>query len=109
MDSKQKFTEAIESITISHYADIYLNEDFPELRWDIVDAISCVEPDEEAPLTKTVAFALDYDEYGERYYFAATLIFDTPLDVVVYDVFEIDVNLFLDFVSSGDWIDCSVN
>lgn len=100
MDLQQKSTEAIDSITVSYFADSYLNEDWHDMKWNIIDALSYVKPDYDVIKTKTVAFVVDED-----YYFAATIIYETPTDVVVYDVFEIDLNMFLEFVSEGAWID----
>ena len=102
MDSKQKSTEAIESITISYFADIYLNEEWDEMRWDIVDAIAQIPPSDIAPATKTVAFVLE--GVDQNYYFGTTLVYETESDVVVYDIFEIDVDMFLDYVHEGEWI-----
>ena len=102
MDSKQKYTEGIESLTISYFADIYLNEEWDHLRWDIVDTIACIPPAKEAPSTRTVAFALEVGE--DSYYFGTTLVYEEVGSVVVYDIFEIDVDMFLDYVHDGDWI-----
>jgi hypothetical protein len=101
MDSQQKFTEGIESITISYFADIYLNEEWDDLRWNIVDELSRIPPAEK-PMTKTVAFVVEGDD--EMYYFGSTLVFETETDVTVYDIFEIDVDMFLDFVHDDMWI-----
>jgi hypothetical protein len=102
MDSQQKSTEVIKTITVSYFADIYLDEDWNDMRWDIVDAIAQIPPVETAPATKTVAFVLEGAD--QNYYFGTTLVYETIDDVVIYDIFEMDVDLFLDYVHDGNWI-----
>ena len=103
MDLQQKYTEAIETLTVSYLADVYLNEEWDDVKWDILDVMSYISPNYGIVSTKTMAFAVDY-ENEESLYFAATIVYETPVDVVVFDVFEIDVDMFLDFVNEGMWI-----
>jgi hypothetical protein len=102
MESQQKSTEAIDSITISYFADSYLNEEWDDMKWDIVEAISYVPANYDQVTTKTKAIVLNDDDHD--FYFGVTLIYETPKDVVVYDVFEIDLNMFLEFVKEEEWI-----
>lgn len=103
MDSQQKSTEALETITVSYFADVYLNEEWDDMKWDIIDVLSYIPPDYGIVSTKTLAFAVDYED-EESYYFAATVVYETPTDVVVFDVFPVDVDMFLDFVNEGMWV-----
>lgn len=104
MDLEQKSTEVIETLTVSYFADVYLNEEWDDLKWDILDVIAHVPKYHGIVSTKTLAFAVHDEE--ESYYFATTIVYETPSDVVVFEVYDIDVDMFLDFVNDGDWISC---
>ena len=102
MDSEQRSTEAINSITVGYFADLYLENQWRDLKWNIIEEISYVDPDYEITMYKTIAIVLNLDD-GDIY-FGVTLLYETSHDVVIYDIFEIDLDMFLEFVKENLWI-----
>ena len=102
MDSEQRSTEAINSITVSYFVDMYLDKHWEDLKWDIIEEISYVSPDQDVSAYKT--FAIKVDDCGEDIYFGVTLLYESSHDIIIYDVFDIDLDMFLEFVKEKLWI-----
>lgn len=102
MDSEQRYTEVINTITVSYFADLYLEKEWRDLKWDIIEEISYAEPDHDITAYKTTAIVLNLED-GDVY-FGVTLLYETPHDIVIYDIFEIDLDMFLEFVKENLWI-----
>jgi len=102
MDSEQKSIEAIDSITVSYFADMYLDKHWEDLKWDIIEEVSYVEPSEEVDQYKS--FAICVNDGDNDLYFGVTVLYETKKDIIIYDVFDIDLNMFLEFVKEKLWI-----
>jgi hypothetical protein len=81
---------------------MYLDKHWEDLKWDIIEEISYVSPDHEVSEYKT--FAIKVDDCGKDIYFGVTLLYESAYDIIIYDVFDIELDMFLEFVKEKLWI-----
>ena len=84
MDSKLKFTKAIESISFSYELDIEMTKNYDEIQF------------------KNFSYVVKL-RGGDRF-FVSAIIYETPEDILVVDIREIGINEFLDFIINNKHI-----
>jgi hypothetical protein len=102
MDSKLKFTKAIESISFSYELDIEMTNNYDEIQDDILNVLSMLEPQKDEIQFKNFSYVVKL-RGGDRF-FVSAIIYETPEDVLVVDIREIGINEFLDFIINNKHI-----
>ena len=106
MDSQLRFTEENSMIQISIDVDRYLTINYGDFKWDILDVVNDVDyPGEEYVIDKQ-AFVVK--TVAGDYFFLAEFVFESPLEVLVIDIKEIDVDTFLDYINLNKYINYGV-
>lgn len=99
MDSEQKYTEGIRTLEISYDVEAKLTRSYSDIKWDIIDILSMIEPSDDLLLYTRVGMVV-----GDDKYFAADIMYEHPFAVVVLDIIEIDLDFFLDFINQNQYI-----
>jgi hypothetical protein len=102
MDSQLRFTEENSMIQISIDVDRYLTSKYEDIKWDILDVVNDVEYPGEDYVIDQQAFVVK-TEIGD-YFFIADIVFESPIEVLVVDIFEIDIDTFLDYINLNKYI-----
>lgn len=99
MDSEQKYTEGIRTLEISYDVEAKLTKSYSDIKWDIIDTISMIDPADDLLMYTRVAMVVNEDRY-----FAIDVMYEDPKAVVVLDIIEIDLDFFLDFINQNQYI-----
>jgi len=102
MDSQLRFTEENSMIQISIDVDRYLTAKYDDIKWDILDVVNDVEYPGEEYVIDQQAFVVK-TEIGD-YFFVADIVFESPIEVLVVDIVEIDIDTFLDYINLNKYI-----
>ena len=102
MDSQLRFTEENSMIQISIDVDRYLTAKYDDIKWDILDVVNDVEYPGEDYVIDQQAFVVKTEI--RDYFFIADIVFESPIEVLVVDIFEIDVDTFLDYINLNKYI-----
>jgi hypothetical protein len=89
-------------IQISIDVDRYLTSKYEDIKWDILDVVNDVEYPGEDYVIDQQAFVVK-TEIGD-YFFIADIVFESPIEVLVVDIFEIDIDTFLDYINLNKYI-----
>jgi hypothetical protein len=102
MDSQLRFTEENSMIQISIDVDRYLTAKYDDIKWDILDVVNDVEYPGEEYVIDQQAFVVK-TEIGD-YFFVADIVFESPIEVLVVDIIEVDIDTFLDYINLNKYI-----
>jgi hypothetical protein len=99
---KQKFIVESSVIQISVDVDRKLTNYYDDIKWDIIDLFSHIEYTGEFNIIESLAFVV-HTELGD-YFFVSDFIFETPNDLIVIGIREIDLDTFLDYIKLKRYI-----
>lgn len=107
MDSELRYTEENSMLQISVDVDRNLTRHYGEIKWDILDVLNDVEYEGEEYVIDQKAFVVK-TIVGD-YFFVADIVFESPIEALVVDVLEVDVDTFLDYINLNKYIKYGVS